>query len=170
MAQIHDRLKEHAMNTPLLNQVVAFLWEESDMLDNELYAEWLQLWHQDGRYIVPIDPKETDFANTLNYANDDAQMRAMRVRRLTGGESISTSPEPRTIRLNSRYRILEDDGQRITVRCAQFLTDFRKENARQYVANLSYQLQRHGDSFLIVQKVVRLINSDDVLQTIGYIL
>jgi 3-phenylpropionate/cinnamic acid dioxygenase small subunit len=97
-------------------------------------------------------------------------MRAMRVRRLTGGESISTSPEPRTIRLNSRYRILDDDGQRITVRCAQFLTDFRKENARQYAANLSYQLQREGDSFLIVQKVVRLINSDDVLQTIGYIL
>lgn len=158
------------MNTPLLNQVIAFLWEEGDMLDNELYAEWLNLWHPDGRYIVPIDPKETDFANTLNYANDDATMRAMRVRRLTGGESISTSPEPRTIRMNSRFRILQDDGETVSVRCAQFLTDFRKENARQYAANLSYQLQRHEGSFLIVQKVVRLINSDDVLQTIGYIL
>lgn len=158
------------MNTALLNQVVAFLWEEGDMLDNELYAEWLKLWHQDGRYIVPIDPKETDFANTLNYANDDAHMRAMRVRRLTGGESISTSPEPRTIRMNTRFRILEDDGDMLTVRCAQFLTDFRKENARQYAANLNYQLQRHEGSFQIVQKVVRLINSDDVLQTIGYIL
>lgn len=158
------------MNTALLNQVVAFLWEEGDMLDNELYDEWLQLWHKDGRYIVPIDPKETDFANTLNYANDDAQMRVMRVRRLTGGESISTSPEPRTIRMNTRFRILEDDGDMLTVRCAQFLTDFRKENARQYAANLTYQLQRHEGSFLIVQKVVRLINSDDVLQTIGYIL
>ena len=158
------------MNTLLLNQVTAFLWEEGDMLDNELYADWLNLWHKDGRYIVPIDPKETDFSNTLNYANDDAQMREMRVRRLTGGESISTSPEPRTIRLNARFRILEDDGEAVTVRCAQFLTDFRKENSHQYAANLSYQLRRHGESFLIMQKVVRLINSDDVLQTIGYIL
>ena len=158
------------MNITLLNQVVAFVWKEADLLDNELFAEWLTLWHPDGRYIVPIDPKETDFANTLNYAHDDAHMRAMRVKRLTGGESISTSPEPRTIRLASRFHIVADDGQRITLRCAQVLTDFRKESARQYSANLHYQLQRQGDSFLIVEKVVRLINSDDVLQTIGYIL
>ncbi|RMX07600.1 hypothetical protein D8I35_00135 [Corticibacter populi] len=158
------------MNIPLLNEVAAFIWQEADMLDNELYQDWLRLWSGDGLYIVPIDPKATDFANTLNYAYDNAHMRELRVQRLTGGESISTSPEPRTVRMVSRFRVAAEDGDTVTVRCAQFLTDFRKENAHQYTANLIYTLRRHADSFLIDRKVVRLINSDDVLQTIGYIL
>jgi 3-phenylpropionate/cinnamic acid dioxygenase small subunit len=159
-----------ALKTDVLNEVTAFLWAEADMLDNELYEEWLQLWQDDGLYIVPIDPRETDHENTLNYAYDNAKMRRMRVQRLTGGESISTSPEPRTVRMASRFRILEDNGDTLTVRCAQFLTDFRKENQHQYTANLVYTLRRHGEGFRIVRKVVKLINADDVLQTIGYIL
>ncbi|MGJ4748663.1 aromatic-ring-hydroxylating dioxygenase subunit beta, partial [Leptospira sp. SA-E8] len=132
--------------------------------------EWLGLWKDDGLYIVPIDPKETDYENTLNYAYDDAKMRKMRVQRLVGGESISTSPDPRTVRMASRFRITEQNGDTLTVRCAQFLTDFRKENQRQYTANLIYTLQREGESFRIAKKIVKLINSDDVLKTIGYIL
>lgn len=158
------------MNTQLLNEVAAFIWAEADMLDNEQFDEWLGLWKDDGLYIVPIDPKETDYENTLNYAYDDAKMRKMRVQRLVGGESISTSPEPRTVRMASRFRIAEQNGDTLTVRCAQFLTDFRKENQRQYTANLIYTLQREGDSFRIAKKIVKLINSDDVLKTIGYIL
>jgi 3-phenylpropionate/cinnamic acid dioxygenase small subunit len=159
-----------ALNTDALHQVAAFIWAEADLLDNEQYTEWLQLWRNDGLYIVPIDPQATDHENTLNYAYDNAHMREMRVQRLVGGESISTSPEPRTVRMASRFRITEEQGDLLTVRCAQFLTDFRKENLHQYTANLVYTLQREGTSFRIVRKVVKLINSDDVLKTIGYIL
>ena len=39
---------------------------------------------------MPIDPNETDFANTLDTPADDATMRHLRVERLTNGESVST--------------------------------------------------------------------------------
>lgn len=172
MAQVHDGLSQKGdtdMNTQLLTEAAAFIWLEADLLDNEQYQDWLQLWNPAGLYIIPIDPKATDFANTLNYAYDNAHMRELRVQRLIGGESISTSPEPRTIRNISRFRILDDDGLHVTVRCAQFLTDFRKENEHHYSANLTYMLERQADGFRIEQKLVRFINSDDVLQTIGYI-
>ncbi|MCK6376864.1 MAG: hypothetical protein L6Q69_22580, partial [Zoogloea sp.] len=96
-------------------------------------------------------------------------MRKLRVARLGSGESISTSPAPRTIRSVSRFRILAYDGSTVTVRCAQNLREFRKETQKHYTANLTYTLVRDGDSFRIQQKVVRLLNSSDALQCIGYI-
>jgi 3-phenylpropionate/cinnamic acid dioxygenase small subunit len=158
------------MNTELMQQVTAFVWQEADQLDHGEYAPWLESWTEDGLYIVPIDPEATDFANTLNYAHDDAHMRQKRVARLGSGESISTTPQPRTVREVSRFRILGDDGKTVQVRCAQNLREFRKDVLKHYTADVEYTLARHDGSFRIQRKVVRLINSSDVLQCIGYIL
>ncbi|WP_339457108.1 MULTISPECIES: aromatic-ring-hydroxylating dioxygenase subunit beta [unclassified Pseudomonas] len=158
------------MNLQLLQEVTAFIWQEGDMLDHGEYDGWLKMWTEKGTYIIPIDPRETDFENTLNYAYDDHHMRELRVQRLTGGESISTSPQPRTVRMQSRFRVLADDGVQVTVRCAQNIREFRKESLKFYSADLTYQLIRSEGGFKIQRKVVSLINSDDALAGIGYIL
>lgn len=158
------------MNLQLLQEVTAFIWQEGDMLDHGEYEGWLKMWTEKGTYIIPIDPKETDFENTLNYAYDDHHMRELRVQRLTGGESISTSPQPRTVRMQSRFRVLADDGAQVTVRCAQNIREFRKESLKFYSADLTYELIRSEGSFKIQRKVISLINSDDALAGIGYIL
>ncbi|AZD61898.1 3-phenylpropionate/cinnamic acid dioxygenase, small subunit [Pseudomonas chlororaphis] len=158
------------MNLQSLQEVTAFIWQEGDMLDHSEYDAWLALWAEKGTYIIPIDPKEQDFENSLNYAYDDHHMRELRVQRLTGGESISTSPLPRTVRTLSRFRVLFDDGAHITVRCAQNLREFRKDALKHYSADLVYELERCDESFKIQRKLIRLINSDDTLAGIGYIL
>jgi len=158
------------MNLNLLNQVTAFIWQEGDMLDHGEFANWLSLWSPKGTYIIPIDPRQEDFENSLNYAYDDHHMRELRVQRLTGGESISTSPQPRTVRTLSRFRVLSETDTQVTVRCAQNLREFRKDALKHYSADIVYELERHGDDFRIQRKVVRLINSDDTLAGIGYIL
>lgn len=158
------------MNLQLLQEVTAFIWQEGDMLDHGEYDAWLNLWTEKGTYIIPINPKETDFENTLNYAYDDHHMRKLRVQRLIGGESISTSPQPRTVRSLSRFRVLVDDGMNLTVRCAQNVREFRKESLKHYSADLTYTLVRSEGSFKIQRKLISLINSDDTLAGIGYIL
>jgi len=158
------------MNLQLLNQVTGFIWAESDMLDHGEFETWLSLWSEKGTYIIPIDPNQEDFENSLNYAYDDHHMRVLRVQRLTGGESISTSPQPRTVRTLSRFRVLSETAERVTVRCAQNLREFRKDALKHYSADIVYELERAGDSFKIQRKLVRLINSDDTLAGIGYIL
>jgi 3-phenylpropionate/cinnamic acid dioxygenase small subunit len=158
------------MTPDLLHSATALVWAEADMLDHADYADWLALWNPEGTYIVPIDPDTEDFANTLNYAHDDDHMRRLRVARLTGGESISTQPRARTVRNVSRLRILKQEGDEITLRGAQDLRDFRKDVYHQHTADVTWTLQAHGDSWRIQRKVVRLINSTDVLSTIGYIL
>jgi 3-phenylpropionate/cinnamic acid dioxygenase small subunit len=158
------------MNTDLLLSATAFVWAEADMLDHVEYAAWLDLWTPDGLYIVPIDAEGEDFANTLNYAHDDADMRSKRVARLTGGESMSTQPRARTVRNVSRLRILRQDGDAITLRGAQDLRDFRKDAFHQHTADVTWDLVRNGGSWRIRRKVVRIINSADTLTSIGYVL
>nr|WP_178125154.1 MULTISPECIES: aromatic-ring-hydroxylating dioxygenase subunit beta [unclassified Pseudomonas] len=158
------------INLQLLNQVTAFIWQEADMLDHGDFVEWLDLWTATATYIIPIDPLQTDFENTLNYAYDNHHMRQLRVTRLTSGESISTTPRARTVRSQSRFRLLAEVDGVITVRCAQNLREFRKDVLKQYTADVTFDLVRSGDSFKIQRKLIQLINSTDTLAGIGYIL
>ncbi|WP_461585038.1 aromatic-ring-hydroxylating dioxygenase subunit beta [Tepidiphilus sp. HLB4] len=158
------------MDNILINQISAFLWQEADMLDHSEYDSWLNLWTSDGLYIVPIDPGEKDFSNTLNYAYDNAEMRSKRVARLLSGESVSTTPPPRTIRSVSRFRILAEDGGIVTVRCAQDLHEFRRDVQKHYISDVTFELVHNSTSFLIRRKIIRLLNSTDALQCIGFIL
>lgn len=153
-----------------LTAAIHFINQEADLLDQGEFHEWLTLWQPQGMYIIPVDRQTTDFANALNYAYDNQAMREKRVHRLYSGESISTTPRARTIRMIGRHRLIEASDQRVEIRCAQFLYEYRKGKEHHYVADLSYTLVPQGELFLIAQKVVRLINADDYLHSIGYIL
>lgn len=159
------------INLNLLQEVTAFIWAEADMLDHSEYQEWLSLWNEKGTYIIPIDPKLTDYENNLNYAYDDHHMRKLRVMRLENGEAISTAPKANTVRSLSRVRIINEQDDQIVLRCAQNLREFRKENLKHYTADVTYHLVRQQDGGLkINRKVVNLVNSTDTLAGISYIL
>lgn len=154
--------------TGCLAAAAEFVALEADLLDTRDYRTWLALWDHDGRYVVPVDPAETNYSDTLNYAYDDAAMRDMRVRRLTSGESMSASHAARTIRVVSRFRLL-DAGPVIRLRNAQILTEYKFDRHRSYAANVEWQLRPEGSSFKIAEKVVRLINGGDALAGITFL-
>lgn len=160
------------MSTLVANDRLAaaaeFIALEADLLDTRDYAAWLGLWDHDGRYVVPVDPGEDNFLDTLNYAYDDASMRSMRVRRLASGESMSASHAAHTLRVVSRFRMIED-GHTLRVRNAQLLTEYKFDKHRTYAANVEWRLRSEGGSFLIVEKVVRLINGGDALAGITFL-
>ena len=153
-----------------LIEAMEFAWLEADLLDSADYDAWLALWTADARYVVPIDPASTDFENTLNVAYDDAAMRQKRVDRIRNGQSVSATPVARTVRLMTRFRILRAEGNGCEMRCAQILTEYRRGRERIYTADITYRLVRGASGLLIEQKVVRLINGEDSLTGISYIL
>lgn len=154
-----------------LGAIAEFIWLEADLLDQKDYAEWLTLWDEDSKYIILIDPNESDFENSLNYAYDGAAMRDMRVRRLSSGQSMSASHAANTLRTVSRFRRLDDEADgNIRIRCAQNLVEYKFEKHCIYAANVSWALRREGDGFKIVEKIVRLINSTDSLACMTFLL
>lgn len=155
----------------LLNEVTAFVWAEADMLDHSEHDSWLDLWNEKGVYIIPIDPKLTDYENNLNYAYDNHHMRKLRIERLKNGEAISTAPKASTVRSVSRIRIVKDEAGEIIIRCAQNLREFRKENLKHYTADVTFHLVRDAEQgFKINRKIINLVNSTDSLAGISYIL
>lgn len=156
-------------NNKVPSNVVDFINLEADLLDHKSYEEWLQLWTDDGLYIVPVDTQETDFANTVNFAYDDAEMRRLRVARLLGGESISSVALDKTVRSVSRFRLLKETESTVRVRCAMMLTEVRTGNLLVYPGDVEYVLVKHPEGLKIDKKIIRLLHAASRLATVAFI-
>ncbi|WP_339672619.1 aromatic-ring-hydroxylating dioxygenase subunit beta [Dasania marina] len=157
------------IDSQLITEVTHFINQESDMLDYKEYADWLKLWSETGLYIVPVDHSNTDYKNSLNIAYDDAEMRVMRTDRLLSGEAVSTQYAEKTVRTLSRIRVVGEEDGLINVRCAYCLYEHKKGKIRSFPANVEFKLRRMDDSFLIEQKVINILLSDQHLKTVSYI-
>lgn len=153
-----------------LGEASEFIWTEADLLDHADYPAWLALWTEAGHYVIPIEPGQTDFADTLNVAYDDAAMRRMRTQRLSGGFTISNAPAARTVRTVSRFRVTHSAPGVLELRAAQVLVEQRMQLQRVYAAEVEYRLIADGDALKLDQKVVRLVDSSDALHALGYLL
>ena len=153
-----------------LEEATGFIWAEADMLDRLDYRAWLPLWVEDGRYTIPVEQDGDDYENQLNVAHDDAVMRAARVKRLLSGFSMSAAPPARTVRTISRFVVTRQDEASIALRAAMVLVEYKYERTRVLAANVDYRLVREDGAIKLDRKVVRLLNCDDFLHGIGYLL
>lgn len=157
------------MTTPF-GRAIAFIWREAELLDSKDYEAWGALWTEGGHYVVPIDPDTEDFASQLNYAYDDARMRRLRIERFTSGYSMSAVDSARTIRTVSRFALVGIEDDIVEVRSAQLLAAHKRGATTLFAANLSHRIRLSAQGDLLEQKVVRLINSQEALNALGFLL
>ena len=152
----------------LLHDVAEFIWAEAELLGRKDYDDWLALWLPDGHYTLPIGDTE-DFDNALNLCHDNAHMRRERIVRFQQGFSISSAPPARTIRTVSRFVIEKAEGDTITVRSAEHVIEDKFGRQRVWAADMLHTLVRTDDGFRIRDKVVRILNSDGMLNSFSYL-
>ncbi|MWV29065.1 aromatic-ring-hydroxylating dioxygenase subunit beta [Aurantiacibacter rhizosphaerae] len=165
-----DVMEKTATNAISLDEAIRFIWREAELLDTQDYAQWLDLWTPEGLYIIPIDRDGDARIDQLNVAYDDAEMRAARTKRLKSGFSMSSAPSARTVRLVSRFVEEAGDDGSLTVRAAQQVVEYKFNRTRLLGADVTYRLVRDGDRLRLDHKEIRLLNSDDSLWGIGYLL
>lgn len=171
MTMIADNpARTEALDAPSLEEAIAFIWSEADILDRLDYRAWLPLWTEDGRYIIPTEQGVEDHDDRLNIVNDDAAMRQARVKRLLSGFSMSSAPPARTVRTVSRFVLLDRDGAVLTLRAAMMLAEYKYERMRLLAADVTYRLLATDDGLRIDRKLVTLVNCDDYQHGIGYLL
>jgi len=153
-----------------LEQASAFIWAECDLLDRLAYRDWLGLWDPEGLYIIPIERDAQDPAEALNIAYDDREMREARVKRLLSGFSMSSAPPARTVRTASRFVVQESTADGIVLRCAQILLEYKYGRTRSLGADVTYRLVRSPEGMKMAHKSILLLNSDEDLFGIGYLL
>jgi 3-phenylpropionate/cinnamic acid dioxygenase small subunit len=153
-----------------LGRAMAFVWQEAELLDRKNYEAWGALWADDGYYVVPIDPEATDFAASLNYAYDDARMRRLRIDRFASGFSMSAADSASTVRTVSRFTLGATDGDVVEVHSAQVLAAYKRGATTLFAGNLTHRIRFTAEGPRLVQKVIRLVNSQDALNALGFLL
>lgn len=151
-------------------RAIEFIWREAELLDRRDYRAWLELWDPKGIYVVPIDPDTTDYASTLNYALDDQHMRELRVQRMTSGFSASASDAARTVRTVSRFTLSSDSADLVEVKSSQIIVAYKRGVSTIFAADLTHKISMANGEPRLVEKVIRLINSTEALNAIGFLL
>lgn len=151
-------------------QAIELIWHEAALLDAKDYQAWDALWADEGRYIIPIDPDTDDFDGSLNMVNDDTRMRRMRIERLTSGYSMSALAAARTVRTVSRFTVEERTEDSITVRSAQILVGFKRDDQQTLAADVTHRIRYTERGPRLDLKVIRLVNSQAAVNASGYLL
>ncbi|QTJ66136.1 hypothetical protein HYG77_11370 [Rhodococcus sp. ZPP] len=151
-------------------QAIELIWHEAALLDAKDYQAWDALWTDAGRYVIPIDPDTDDFDGSLNMVNDDTRMRRMRIERLTSGYSMSALAAARTVRTVSRFTVEERTEDSVTVRSAQILVGFKRDDQQTLAADVTHRIRYTESGPRLDLKVIRLVNSQAAVNASGYLL
>ena len=154
----------------LREQVSAFLVREADFMDRYQYDDWLALWSAEGVYWVPCNEDDYDPARHVSIIYDNYDRLQERIFRLNGDSAHSQDPPSRLARIIGNEQVsLSCDGH-VRVRANMILVEVRSGEKNVYGARLEYSLQPEGDSFKIRQKKVILLDNDEPLGNLTFLL
>ncbi len=137
----------------LRNEVEAFLFREAALLDEWRLEEWLDLFTDDARYVVPsTDLPEGDPERDLVFIDDDIIRLRARVARLNSRHSHRESPRSRTRRFVSNVRVEEAVDGELRVSANFLVYRFRSGEGAPYVGAIEYLLRRDGGDLRIAYR------------------
>jgi benzoate/toluate 1,2-dioxygenase subunit beta len=154
----------------LREQVSAFLVHEADLMDRHLYDDWLELWASDAVYWVPCNADDYDPRQHVSIIYDDHSRLEERCFRLNSAGAHSQDPPSRLCRIVGNEVVTASRADSVQVRANMILVEVRGGEKNIYGARLEYALQPDGDSFKIRQKKVILLDNDEPLGNLTFLL
>lgn len=149
-----------AADLELHHQVEQFLFLEAEFLDARQFDEWLQLFHPDGEYWVPMAWRQVDPHNHISLIYENVDVLAMRMQRLKELAALSQRPFSRTCHHISNVKITRTNGAGLFVRSALIVVEYRRNEQRTFAGHAWHDLTRENESFRIKSKRVDLLNCD----------
>ena len=141
-------------NKPTLReQVEDFLFREAELLDDWRLDDWVALFAEDGRYVVPTtDLPDGDPQRDLVFVDDDITRLRARAVRLNSRHAHREYPWSRTRRFVSNVRVKEAGEGELSVIANVMVYRFRSGEGAPYVGSVHYKLRRNGDDFKIAHR------------------
>jgi p-cumate 2,3-dioxygenase beta subunit len=125
------------------HEIEEFLFAEAALLDEWRLEEWLALFTEDARYVVPsTDLPKGDPAATLCLIDDDIVRLRGRVARLNSRHAYREFPWSRTRRLVSNIRVIGVEGEDICVTAAFLVYRLRNGQVDPFMGQYLYRLTR----------------------------
>lgn len=147
-----------ALDDPRHRAVERFLFDEAALLDRWLLDDWLGLFTEDCRYVVPTtDLPDGDPQHDLVYIDDGFVQLQGRVGRLKSRHAYREYPSSRTRRVIGNVRIVAD-AEEIQVESNFIIYRFRAGATEPYVGSYLHHLVRSGERWRIRYRRATLDN------------
>lgn len=152
------------------HQVENFLYREARLMDEHAYDEWLALWTEDVLYWVPSNDDDMDPNQQVAIIYYNLAQMHDRIGRLKGGAAYSQDPQSRLRRVVSNIEIEEADNGEVVVYSNFNLTELRRGKQDTFAARTIHRLRPDREGFKMVSKKVLLLNNDEVIDNLTFLI
>ena len=148
--------------------LVAFVYREARLIDEQRFEEWLALFAEDGRYWMPLEYGQTDRRLTASLMDEDLFLLRVRVERLKGNRTYSQKPRSRCHHVLQQPQVdLRDAAaNHYVVWTAMHYVETRQDEQQLYAAWATHHLAVLDGALRIQMKRVDLVNCDAALGSI----
>lgn len=145
------------------------LFEEARILDARRYDEWFAMLTDDAIYWVPCNGEGIDPNREISLVYDDYARLRDRIDRLNSGVAHAQSPPSKTCRLISNVQIQHASADTAAITSAFFLYELRQARQRIFAGRYQHRLRFENDRWKIESKKAVLVNNDEVIDNLTFI-
>ena len=161
-------LKALATGGDLKERVEQVLFQQSELLDNKLWQDYIDLFADDGVYWMPALPEQTEWEGSASIFAEDKLLMSVRMGRVTHPNAWSQAPMWATNHVLGNVVIESDTAKEVVVRSRFHMMELRRDNVRHFGGTYRHTLVKQGSGFRIKLQRVDLFNGqapfDYVLQ------
>jgi benzoate/toluate 1,2-dioxygenase beta subunit len=151
------------------HQIENFLYREARLMDENAYDEWFALWADDALYWVPANEDDIDPLRHVSIVYEDKTHLEDRIARLKSDAAYAQDPRSRMRRVISNIEIEEGEQGDVIVYSNFNLTELRRGQQRTFAGRTIHKLRPEGNSFKIAYKKVLLVNNDEVISNLTFL-
>jgi benzoate/toluate 1,2-dioxygenase subunit beta len=149
--------------------VERFLYHEARLMDAHRLDEWLALWDDDATYWVPCNDDDSDPARNVSVIYDRRGQLRNRIQRIK--ETLWLKEQaPRLRRIVGNVEVESESGEELVVGSNFILAELHRHRQTLWAGNTIHRLIAQGESFRIKYKKVVLLNNDEPLPNLLFLI
>jgi benzoate/toluate 1,2-dioxygenase subunit beta len=157
------------------HEVEQFLYREARLADEGDYDAWEALWTDDALYWVPVDGEGDDPQLHMSVIHDNRNRISTRLKQLRTGKRYAQAPPSNLRRMLSNIEFLgsrtnPDGGLDLEVGANFLAIESRPRGIRLWGGRITYRLRRQGSGLRLGYKKVVLVDNDQPLPTLGFVI
>lgn len=156
----------------VLREITDFLHLEARLCDESRYAEWEALWTDDAHYWVPrrdgLDPQ-----HQISHINDNRRRIHTRIELLLTGNRHSQIPPSPMRRIMSSIEVAATTDDEYSVGSNFILLELAVQSTHDlhiWGGRVTHRLRRGGDGLKMAAKKVVLVNGEEPIPNISFLL
>lgn len=159
------------MSDPVIEKLVEkFLYREARLVDEHRYDEWLSLWSDDGIYWIPCRHEDTDPLRQVSIVYDNRAKLGDRIARFNSRAVLAQDPPSRMRRLISNIEIEPGTENKLKVESNFIVVEARGGRQEVWCGRAFHTLQTSNDAFKIALKKVLLVNSEQEIPNLQFLI